>query len=282
MSIFDGKPASFVNVSRTGNQRALEIEEAVQDFVESMILPEGVAVSTWANEAKLVRDRTGMLMRNGLIGLSLVFGCLLLFLNLRLAFWTSMGIPISFMGGFIIMYAVGLSINMVSLFAFILVLGVVVDDAIVVGENIYARMEDGMKPQLAAIVGLREILPPVTIGILTTMAAFTPLLLVSGLMGQNDVFNTRSGYQRTTFLPGGGHADIAVPLVAAKPGWQGRSAGAGAGPLSGGAGPCCRKFLPPGIALYAEEALRDRCNRSRIADGGNGDCRRRAPEVYLY
>ena len=184
LSLFDGVPAAFVNVSRIGNQRALEIEEATQEYVNRMVLPAGVSVSTWANEASLIRDRTNMLVRNGLIGLTLVFGCLLLFLNLRLAFWTSMGIPISFMGGFIIAYTIGLSINMISLFAFIVVLGVVVDDAIVVGENIYAKIEEGMTPQMAAIVGLRDILPPVVIGILTTMAAFAPLLLVTGIMGQ--------------------------------------------------------------------------------------------------
>ena len=185
LSLFDGKPAAFVNVSRIGDQRALEIEEAVQAYVSRMVLPAGVSASAFANEAKLVRDRTNMLVRNGLIGLTLVFGCLLLFLNMRLAFWTSMGIPISFMGGFIVMYALGgSSINMVSLFAFILVLGVVVDDAIVVGENIYAKMEQGLKPQAAAIVGLRDILPPVVIGILTSVAAFTPMLFVSGMMGQ--------------------------------------------------------------------------------------------------
>ena len=139
LSLFDGVPAAFVNVSRIGNQRALEIEEATQEYVNRMVLPAGVSVSTWANEASLIRDRTNMLVRNGLIGLTLVFGCLLLFLNLRLAFWTSMGIPISFMGGFIIAYTIGLSINMISLFAFIVVLGVVVDDAIVVGETFMPR-----------------------------------------------------------------------------------------------------------------------------------------------
>jgi multidrug efflux pump subunit AcrB len=118
------------------------------------------------------------------MGLILVFAVLVLFLELRLAFWTTMGIPISFMGAFLIIYSVGGTINMISLFAFILVLGIVVDDAIIVGENIYNKREQGLAPLDAAIEGLQEVIAPVSIGIFTTILAFTPLLFTEGHLGQ--------------------------------------------------------------------------------------------------
>ncbi|MCH9699223.1 MAG: efflux RND transporter permease subunit [Gammaproteobacteria bacterium] len=183
-SLFNGEPAAYVTVSRVGEQQVLDIEDKVQQYVRELSLPAGIKSRVWANRAENLRARVDLLVRNGLMGLILVFAVLVLFLELRLAFWTTMGIPISFLGAFLIIYSVGGTINMISLFAFILVLGIVVDDAIIVGENIYSKREQGMKPLDAAIEGLREVISPVSIGILTTVLAFVPLLFTAGDLGQ--------------------------------------------------------------------------------------------------
>ncbi len=184
VNLFNGQPAVFVAVSRVGEQQVLNIEERVKEYVDQLALPKGLAKAVWSNRAEKLRARIGLLVRNGLMGLILVFAVLVLFLNLRLAFWTTMGIPISFLGAFLLTYTSGASINMVSLFAFILVLGVVVDDAIIVGENVFAKREQGLAPLPAAIEGLKEVIAPVCIGILTTILAFIPLLFTTGILGQ--------------------------------------------------------------------------------------------------
>lgn len=183
-SFFDGKPAVILKVFCIGDQGALDIEKSVLEYIENKEFPEGVKVSTWFNRATYLRSRLELLTRNGLIGLVLVFLCLLLFLDVRLAFWTTMGIPISFLGSFCLMPLLGISINMISLFALIVVLGLVVDDAIVVGENIFAYRQRGMKSLEAAVKGVREMAFPVTIAILTTVVAFLPLLHTKGRMGK--------------------------------------------------------------------------------------------------
>ena len=182
-SLFNGKPASFVTVSRVGDQGALDVEGRVFEYLAGLSLPDGISATTWQNSADTLRSRIDLLTRNGLMGLVLVFGVLVLFLDLRLAFWTTMGIPISFLGAFFGISALGGSINMISLFAFIVVLGIVVDDAIVVGENVFAKLEAGIEPMRAATEGLREVLAPVTVGILTTVLAFAPLYLTEGFFG---------------------------------------------------------------------------------------------------
>ena len=184
VSLFNGQAAAYVTVSRVGDQQVLEIEEAIQGYVQNLSLPTGVSSKIWSNRAENLRARVDLLVRNGLMGLILVFAVLVLFLELRLAFWTTMGIPISFMGAFLIIYSVGGTINMISLFAFILVLGIVVDDAIIVGENIYNKREQGLPPLDAAIEGLHEVIAPVSIGIFTTVLAFAPLLYTVGNLGQ--------------------------------------------------------------------------------------------------
>ena len=183
-TLFNGEPAAFVNVSRVGDQQVLQIEERVKEYVKNLPLPEGVKSTVWSNRAENLRDRIDLLVRNGLMGLVLVFAVLVLFLNLRLAFWTTLGIPISFLGAFIIINMVGATINMITLFAFILVLGIVVDDAIIVGESIYAKREQGRPPLAAAIDGLYEVIMPVSVGVLTTILAFIPLLFTSGFLGK--------------------------------------------------------------------------------------------------
>jgi len=185
-SRFDGKPSALVMVFRVGDEGALQVADAVKSYIERFepSLPAGVTLSTWNDDSIILRQRIGLLLRNAGIGLILVFLCLALFLDIRLAFWTTMGIPISFLGGLWLLPMFGVSINMISLFAFIVSLGIVVDDAIVVGENVYAYLQKGMKPLDAAIRGVREMTVPVTFAILTTVAAFLPLLYVSGMMGK--------------------------------------------------------------------------------------------------
>jgi multidrug efflux pump subunit AcrB len=185
-SRFDGRRAALIQVYRVGDEGALDVARITKDYLDEVrpTLPAGVSADTWDDDSIILKQRIGLLLRNGRLGLFLVFVCLTLFLNTRLAFWTTMGIPISFLGGFWLVPQFGVSVNMISLFAFIVVLGIVVDDAIVVGENIFNYLEKGMKPLDAAIRGVREMAMPVTFAIITTVAAFAPLLFVSGQMGK--------------------------------------------------------------------------------------------------
>ena len=183
---FDGQPAAFVQLFRTGDEGALEVTAAARDYLDEIRveMPPGVELAVWADQSETLRQRIGLLVRNARLGLVLVFICLALFLDLRLAFWTTMGIPISFLGGLWLLPNFDVTINMISLFAFIVALGIVVDDAIVVGENIYAHLQRGKKPIEAAIAGVREMAVPVTFAVLTSVAAFMPLLLVEGTFGK--------------------------------------------------------------------------------------------------
>lgn len=183
---FDGRRAAFVQISRIGEQDAVDIAEAVKTYVDQKraALPEGVSLALWEDDSEILRDRLNLLKRNAYIGLVLVFLCLTLFLNIRLAFWTTMGIPISFLGAFYLMPYFDVTINMISLFAFIMSLGIVVDDAIVVGENVFAYRQRGMDRTRAAVRGVREMAMPVTLAVLTTMFAFLPLAYTSGIMGK--------------------------------------------------------------------------------------------------
>ena len=183
---FDGKPAVMIKIFRVGDQNAISISEAVRSYVEkaSASAPNGIEIFTWQDSARYLESRVDLLVKNALTGLVLVFVVLALFLRPRLAFWVTLGIPISFLGAIALMPAFGVSINMISLFSFILVLGIVVDDAIVVGENILTtQVRTGNGPS-AAIRGTYEVLVPVTFGVLTTMAAFAPMLFVPGVMGK--------------------------------------------------------------------------------------------------
>ena len=185
-SRFNGLPSVMINVFRIGEQDALEVANIVNEYVDAKQgdLPEGVTIDTWFDRSQFLQGRIDLLIRNARIGLILVFLCLMLFLDLKLAFWTTMGIPISFLGAFWLLPMFDVTINMLSLFAFIVVLGIVVDDAIVVGENIYTLREKGMKPIEAAIKGVREMAMPVTMAILTTVVAFVPLLFTAGMLGK--------------------------------------------------------------------------------------------------
>ena len=183
---FDHQPTVLVSVFRTGDQSALEIAAAVNEYVERARprLPEGISITLWQDQAEVLDARLTLMLRTGATGFLLVFVVLALFLELRLAFWVSLGIPISFLGAIALMPGLDVSVNVISLFAFILVLGIVVDDAIIVGENIYRHQEDHGEGLRGAIEGAREIGKPVTFAVLTTVAAFMPLMFVLGMMGK--------------------------------------------------------------------------------------------------
>ena len=185
-SRFDGKKAALVKVFRVGEQGALDVADTVKRYIEGKkdTLPEGILMTTWEDASVVLRSRMDLLTRNAYVGLTLVFVCLTLFLNIRLAFWTTMGIPISFLGAFWLLPRFGVSLNMISLFAFIMSLGLVVDDAIVVGENIFSYRQRGLSGTQAAIKGVREMAAPVTMAVLTTVFAFLPLLYILGIMGK--------------------------------------------------------------------------------------------------
>ncbi len=185
-SKFDGKRAALIKVSRIGEQGALDVANTVKKYVKNKekSLPEGISLALWEDDSEILKSRINLLKRNGYIGLILVFLCLTLFLDLRLAFWTTMGIPISFLGAFWLIPLFDVSINMISLFAFIMSLGLVVDDAIVVGENIFTYRQQGMDRISAAIKGVKEMSMPVVLAVLTTMFAFMPLAYTSGIMGK--------------------------------------------------------------------------------------------------
>ncbi|TDI47342.1 MAG: efflux RND transporter permease subunit [Acidobacteria bacterium] len=183
---FQGEPAMLVSVFRVGGQDALSIGDAVSRYIEraERWMPEGVSLATWNNASKILRDRRDLLLRNGATGMILVFITLALFLGFRLALWVMVGMLLSFMGAIWLMPVLGVSINMISLFAFILVLGIVVDDAIIAGENIYTHQHRTGKALQGAIDGAREISVPVVFAVLTTIAAFVPLIAITGMIGK--------------------------------------------------------------------------------------------------
>ncbi len=185
-STYNGKTAVILNIERVGTQTPRSVAGAVKDYRAGLVesLPPGMHLDILRDWSKMLDERMNLLMRNAWMGLVLVLVVLGLFLEVRLAFWVTLGIPISFLGSLLLLPSAGGTINMISLFAFILVLGLVVDDAIVVGENIYELRQQGYPPLKAAVVGARQVGHPVTFSILTTMAAFAPLLFMGGMMGR--------------------------------------------------------------------------------------------------
>jgi multidrug efflux pump subunit AcrB len=183
---FDGSPAVLIRVYRVGDQKVLDLVARVKEWVSgaSARLPDGLSIKVWRDGSQTLRDRLDILIRNGIGGFFLVFSVLALFLRLRLAFWVSIGVPASFAGALALFPVFDISIDVISLFAFILVLGLLVDDAIVVGENVHRHQESGDDVHVAAIRGTQEVATPVIFGILTTVAAFTPLLVSPGHYGQ--------------------------------------------------------------------------------------------------
>jgi multidrug efflux pump subunit AcrB len=176
-AFFNGLPCVVLEVYRVGDQDARVVSQVVRDYIERTkhTMPPGVVLTYWRDMAKIIRARLETLRRNGLQGAVLVLILLTLFLQFKVAVWVCIGIPVSFLGAIAIIPEFGVTLNIVSLFAFILVLGIVVDDAIVTGENIYSRLQDMDNGTDAAIIGTQEVSVPVTFGVLTTVAAFIPL-----------------------------------------------------------------------------------------------------------
>lgn len=183
---YGGLPAVMIRVYRIGNQKPLEVAGAIREITENVKtwLPEGVQIAQWQDMSEIYAQRIDLLMRNAQMGLILVVLCLSLFLEIRVALWVAWGIPTSFLGALFLMPLFGVSINMLTLFAFIVVLGMVVDDAIVVGENIFERAQKGETYLQASIGGTKEVGIPVVFSVLTTVAAFSPLFFVPGFMGK--------------------------------------------------------------------------------------------------
>ncbi|MBB1478249.1 efflux RND transporter permease subunit [Pseudoalteromonas sp. SG41-2] len=182
---FNGKQAAFIDVYRIGPQSAITVADEVKEFIENQQtnLPMGFELSYWDDDSELVKSRIATLTTNALQGGILVLALLTLFLRPAIAFWVFIGIPVSFMGAFLAMPLFGVTLNIMSLFGFILVLGIVVDDAIVTGENVYTHLKTAESGEQAAIRGTQEVATPVTFGVLTTVAAFLPLAFIEGGRG---------------------------------------------------------------------------------------------------
>ncbi len=183
---FDGKPAMRLTAYRVGDETPNGVATAAREVAAELDdeLPDGVSITIWDDDSKLLASRIDLLTRNAKSGLFLVLLTLALFLHRRLAAWVAAGIPISFLGAFMLMGSMDVSINMITLFALIVTLGIVVDDAIIVAENIHKRRVEGHGPLAAAILGAREMMVPVTFSVLTTVAAFAPLVFVPGVIGK--------------------------------------------------------------------------------------------------
>lgn len=185
-SRFNGQPSVVIEVFRVGDQNAIDIADAVKQYVadSEVWLPEGYDMDYWRDDSRIVKARLSTLMRSAIQGGLLIFLLLALFLRMSVALWVCVGIPISFLGALLVMPELGATINIISLFAFIVVLGIVVDDAIVTGENIYSHLQHEKDSTMAAIRGTQEVAVPVTFGVLTTAAAFLPLYFVEGFRGK--------------------------------------------------------------------------------------------------
>jgi multidrug efflux pump subunit AcrB len=184
-AVLNGKSAVMIEVYRTGEQNALDVGRAVRDYVAEKreALPPGVSIDYWRDRSRIVQLRLNTLTSSALQGGLLIFLALSLFLRLSVALWVCVGIPISFLGALALMPSLGVTLNSLSLFAFILVLGIVVDDAIITGENVYRRLKEDGESIEGIIAGTQEVAVPVTFGLLTTIAAFTPLLFMEGVRG---------------------------------------------------------------------------------------------------
>ena len=182
---FNGKPAIMIDILRSGDENAIKISDTVTNYIEKSthLLPDGINLFAWDDESIRIRGRLTTLGNSLMIGAGLVLVVLGLFLRPMLAFWVVIGIPISFAGGVLLMPYFGITANTMSLFGFIIVLGIVVDDAIITGENIYTRLREDLTPLDAAVLGTKEVTTPVTFGAITTIVAFIPLSYFPGFWG---------------------------------------------------------------------------------------------------
>ncbi len=180
----DGRPGLTIEVSKTEQEDLFTVVDAVKRYIREKKVPAGYELRYWNDVSLDVEDRISMLYRNGVTGLVLVFLVLAVFLDIRLAFWVALGIPISILGSGIVLLLAGHTLNMLTMFAFLMGLGIVVDDAIIIGDNIYQKRLDGLSFIDAAIEGTVEVFPSVCASVATTIMAYMPLMFVSGVMGK--------------------------------------------------------------------------------------------------
>ncbi|MDM7860913.1 efflux RND transporter permease subunit [Alteromonas sp. ASW11-36] len=186
-ALFDGKPAVSIRVQAVGDQNALQISKEINRYLDENrdSFPKNIQADSWGDSSYYLADRLNMMLENMAMGALLVFIVLSLFLRIKLAFWVIVGLPVCFLGTLMVMSldTIAVSINMLSLFAFILVLGIVVDDAIIMGESAYTEIDRKGHSTDNVIAGVKKVAMPATFGVLTTIAAFTPMLMVSGVFG---------------------------------------------------------------------------------------------------
>ena len=182
----NGWPAVMIEVYRIGDQTPGSVSRATRGVLDDLnqSLPGSLTVEVLRDRSDIFQQRADLLLTNAYIGLGLVFFLLALFLEARLAFWVSLGIPISFLGSFLFLSGTDFSVNMITMFAFIVTLGIVVDDAIVVGENVYHHRRQGKRPLEASIQGVGEVAMPVIFSVMTNMVAFLPMFFIPGVMGK--------------------------------------------------------------------------------------------------
>lgn len=185
-SQFSQTPSVELDIFRVGSQSPIDVAEAVEQTLQEFesVLPPGVKWRVDSNNAEEFRRRLALVSKNALMAAVIVFTILALFLEFRLAFWVMMGMVIAFIGGILLLPVAGVSINMISLFGFLVVLGIVVDDAVVVGENVYEKRQTLIDNEIAAVDGTREVAAPVTFSILTNIVAFVPLMFIPGETGK--------------------------------------------------------------------------------------------------
>lgn len=265
---YDGKPAVRVDVYRVGDQTPGSVAAAAREIANTFRkrLPGSVDVTVVNDMSRIFNQRMSLLLKNGYLGLGLVFVLLALFLEPKLAFWVAMGIPISFLGSFLILQWVGVSINMISMFAFLIALGIVVDDAIVVGENVHTMRMQDMPPLQAAIRGARQIATPVTFSVLTNIVAFAPLMDIPGVMGK--IWFTIPVVVISVFVVSLVESLFVLPAHLAH---MGESSGGGSGSLVGGALAglgAFQKKISHGLVTFIHKVYRpflDRCITWRYA-----------------
>ncbi len=183
---FNGEPAVLISIFKTSDEDSIAVARVGHEFAanKQLALPEGIHLTAWSDGSRVIDDRLRITFRNGLIGLAIVLLSLWIFLDTRLSFWVAMGIPISLAGSLVIMWLSGLTLSSITLFGLVMVTGIVVDDAIVVGEAIFLHRKQGDEPLQAAVNGLMEVGLPVIAAVSTTMVAFLPLIFIEGLMGK--------------------------------------------------------------------------------------------------
>lgn len=184
ISKFNNERAAFIQVFRNESADTIAVSTGIKEYLAQVNLPAGLTLTIQDDRTVILKERINLMLRNAILGFMLVFLILLLFLDLKLAFWTSVAIPVSFLGGIMIINFMGYSLNMISLFALIVVLGIVVDDAIITGESIFDAQKREPDNPNAVLKGVRSVIAPVTVGVTTTMAAFAPLTFSTGTLGQ--------------------------------------------------------------------------------------------------